>query len=292
MTRTLFSIVVLSCYAWFAGPYSAQAQDLVNTANGAKYLAFGDSLAFGFSPFVDSLDPDKSVAYPQIIANLLHLDLANASCPGETSRSFIDTIGPLPGFSCGPNANATVFKLNGPATVAIPLLLPYNGAASQLNYAVNYLENNPHPKLVTITIGGNDLAPLLTCTSQCDVLAGTLLRDLAQNLGMILAAIRGTGYQGTIVVTNYYAFNYNDPLEVGVTGAFTLLNATIGSVATLPQFGAKVGDVFKVFQIASGSAGDPCKAGLLLKVPDSTACDTHPSLLGQTLIATAVALSN
>ena len=168
--------------------------------------------------------------------------------------------------------------------VPLPLYVPYNGAQTQLQYAVNYLKSNPNPKLVTINIGGNDLAPLLTCTGAgCQALAVTLLTQLGQNLAHIFTSIRGTGYLGPIVVLNYSAFNYNDPQEVGPTGAFTALNATIGSVATL--FGAKVADVFTAFKIASGPGGDPCKVGLLLKVPNSTTCDTHPSLEGQALMA-------
>src|SRR6266481_5178000 len=289
MIRNRFGLVAVGCLIWSAGPPSAVAQNPANPAQNTTYLALGDSLAFGFNPFVNPPDASKYVGYPAIISIPLNLNVANASCPGETSNSFVNTGAALPGFTCGANPTATVFGTSGPVSVPIPLFVPYNGAISQLEYAAHYLNTNPNPKLVTINIGGNDLAPLLTCTSGCDVLAATLLNNLANNLAVIYSTIRGSGYAGPIIAANYYAFNFKDPLQVGPSGAFTALNATIAFVTTLPQFGGKVADVFGAFQAFSGGSGDPCRAGLLLKIPNSNACDTHPSRLGQAVIAAAVA---
>lgn len=265
---------------------SILAQEPFRTAGG--YLALGDSLAYGFNPFVDPPQLSKYIGYPEIDTAFLQLKLANASCPGETSTSFITGANALPGYICGPSPFGTVYTSTGaPVVVPIPLFVSYGAAKSQLQYALTYLQSNPNTKLITINIGGNDLAPLLTCTGPtCQALAVTLLTQLGQNLGYILTQIRGAGYAGSIVITNYSAFNYKDPLEVGPTGAFTALNATLLAVAT--AFHAKVADVFTAFQIASGSSGDPCKAGLLVKIPNATTCDTHPSLEGQALIAGVV----
>jgi hypothetical protein len=53
-------------------------------------------------------------------------------------------------------------------------------------------------------------------------------------------------------------------------------------------FGAKLADGFGAFQLASLKyQGDPCNAGLLVKLPDGT-CDVHPSPQGQKVLAGAV----
>jgi hypothetical protein len=267
----------------------AMAQNSPDRAINAKYLALGDSIALGFDSFVNPPDLSKYMGYPQILSSVLRIKLANAACPGETSSSFVDATNPLPGFSCGSDATATVFGPSGPVLVPMPLFVPYNSARSQLDYTVNYLKSNSKPKLLTISIGGNDLAPLLTCTSGCDALAAALLRKLRQNLTLIYSAIRSAGYDGPMITTNYYAFDYKDPRQVGSSGAFSALNATIAQVASQSLFHAAVADVFGAFQLASGSSGDPCTAGLLKKIPNSTACDTHPSLLGHAIIAGTVA---
>lgn len=282
----LFSSSVLLLSVCFT---SASAQTVAIATRNSKYLALGDSLATGFNPFVNPPDLSRYVGYPLILSSALRLNLANASCPGETSSSFVNSIDPLPGFTCGANPTAMVYGPSGPVSVPMPLFVPYNGANSQLEYVSNYLKNNPTTKLITITIGGNDLAPLLVCTSDCEALTRTLLEKLAGNLTVIFSAIRTAGYKGKIIATNYYAFNYNDPRQVGPTGAFTALNSVIENVATVPLFGARVADVFEAFRLASGSRKDPCKAGLLQRIPNSTGCETHPSLLGQALIAGAVA---
>jgi hypothetical protein len=64
------------------------------------------------------------------------------------------------------------------------------------------------------------------------------------------------------------------------------------------NFGVKVADAFTAFQIASAlfpspappHAGDPCAAGLLIRL-NSTTCDVHPSPLGRDLIASTVVLA-
>jgi hypothetical protein len=90
-------------------------------------------------------------------------------------------------------------------------------------------------------------------------------------------------YKGPVILLTYYAFNYNDPLQVG---AFSSLNGIASGIAT--AFGAKVADGFTAFQMASApSGGDACAAGLLVRLPDGT-CDTHPSLAGHKVLADAV----
>ncbi len=157
-----------------------------------------------------------------------------------------------------------------------------------MNYAINYLLNNPNPEFVTINIGGNDLAVLqqncnfdLTCE-----LNGlpAVFATYSQNMLTIFSNIRVQAkYDGPIVLLTYYAFNYTDPVLVPV---FMELNGIASGIAT--SFGAKIADGFTAFQIATiPFGGDSCKAGLLVKLSNGT-CDTHPSLEGQLLLAATV----
>src|SRR5437763_1660838 len=60
------------------------------------YLALGDSVAFGYNPNVPVTplpSPFDYSGYPESVADKLHLTkpkkIVNASCPGETSYSFL-----------------------------------------------------------------------------------------------------------------------------------------------------------------------------------------------------------
>lgn len=249
-----------------------------------RYLALGDSLAFGYNPLVQPPNLSLYVGYPKIVAAILDLGLANASCPGETSSTFIGTsMVYYPGFNC-----VAMREQN-------QLFVPYNGAQDQLDYAVSFLKNNPSAKLVTIDIGVNDIGILqFNCTTQysgnpqgiltCEEsgLPGTLA-GIAQNLTAIFSALRATGFEKTMVAVDAFAFNYSDPVEVSALSAY---NALVGQVGS--QFGVEVADVYPVFaHVAARFGGDTCAAGLLVKLSDGT-CDTHPDLVGQALIASTV----
>jgi lysophospholipase L1-like esterase len=248
------------------------AQNPNNVIKDTRYLALGDSLPFGYNPNVP-VSLSNYHGYPEFVSLGIHETLANASCFGETSGSFLSPT--APDFGC------RQWKQEG-----LPLFVSYTG--TQMEYAVNYLLNNPNPEFVTINIGGNDLALLqencqlvVTCE-----LAGlpAVLATYGQNMLTIFTNLRVQAkYQGPIVLMTYYAFNYADPTQVG---AFTELNGIASGIAT--SFGAKIADGYTAFQIATiPFGGDSCKAGLLIKLPGGT-CDTHPSLAGQLLLTATV----
>jgi lysophospholipase L1-like esterase len=248
------------------------AQNPNNTIKDTQYLALGDSLSFGYNPTVP-VNLNNYHGYPQFVSFAIHEKLANASCFGETSGSFLSLS--APDLGCHQWREA-----------GLPLYVPYTG--TQMDYAVNYLLHNPNPEFVTINIGGNDLG-LLQVNCQFDLtceLAGlpTVLAAYGQNLLTIFTNLRVQAkYKGPIVLLTYYVFNYLDPTQVG---AFTALNGIASGIAT--SFGAKIADGFTAFEIATiPFGGDSCKAGLLIKLPDGT-CDTHPSLAGQLLLAATV----
>lgn len=275
--KTIFVCIAVSLSTW---PLSAQR----SRSRSPDYLALGDSLAFGFNPLIQPPDLAKYVGYPQIVAAAMNWGLDNASCPGETTGTFIgiSTIY-YPGFDC-----ASMREQN-------ELFVNYNGASNQLDYAVGFLETHPQVKVVTINIGVNDLGIVeYNCTAQyygnsaaitaCELAAlPTTLPALAQNLGTIFSDLRATGFKGTIVALNAFAYDYNNMVEVsGIMALNTLISQAGG------PFAVDIADTYTVFQrVSAPFGGDVCKAGLLIKLPDGT-CDTHPNWIGQSLIANSV----
>ena len=256
---------------------AAFAGMLAFSQNNTRYLALGDSLPFGFNPLIQPPALSKFAGYPLLVGEFLHRKLANASCIGETSTSFItglamDDLGVLI-----PSEGCQNYK------AAHPLFVSYTG--SQLNYAVSYLKSNPKTQLVTINIGGNDLAFLqYQCSVNPACNPAPTFAKYASNLSVIFSRIRGeAGYQGPIVLLTYYAFDYTNAVQAG---AIALLNQTATTVAGL--YNVTIADGFTAFAIVSGPfAGKPCDAGLLIKLPNG-ACDTHPTLLGQAVLGAAV----
>ena len=245
------------------------------------YLALGESISFGYDPTVAAPAPNKFTGYPEVVAEILQLRQSNkevnASCPGETSGSFI-TFG-APDNGCQAFKNA--FGLHT------------NYAGSQLNFAVSQLQTNKHINLVTLSIGGNDL---LLLEQQCAtapsfaVCVNTklpgVLQSFAQNLVQILTALRAQGaFTGTLILMKQYSPSA-DPLYVQVVGAMDQVMVEVGT-----PFGAKFADGFGAFQLASALfQSDPCKAGLLIRL-SRTACDVHPSPAGRDLLAATVLIA-
>jgi lysophospholipase L1-like esterase len=167
-----------------------------------------------------------------------------------------------------------------------PLHVRYAG--TQLAYAVKFLSHHKRTSLVTIDIGANDafICQETTadhCASQAELTA--VAAQIQQNLGAIFTQIRNVAhYKGRLVVLTYYSLSYSDPAQVA---AAQFLNAVVAGVAGL--YGGIVADGFGAFQTGSSAfGGDPCAAGLLIKLPDGT-CNIHPSLKGHQLLAGAIA---
>ena len=247
------------------------------------YLALGDSVAFGYVP-PEAVPPpnyhDASsfIGYPEDVARALHLRVANAACPGETTASL---------FMRGVVSNGCE---NSPGSstgyrTQYPLHVFYKG--TQLRFALRYLARHPHTRLVTINIGANDvfLCQETTkdhCTSQKELQG--VLNEIKANLTTIYSKIRHVAhYRGPLVALTYYSLSYSDPNQVVGT---EVLNSVIASVTQ--AFGGKVADGFAAFEGPSNAAGgSPCKAGLLIKLPDGT-CNIHPSAAGHLLLAQAI----
>jgi lysophospholipase L1-like esterase len=171
-----------------------------------------------------------------------------------------------------------------------PLHVDYTSEKqSQLQYAVEYLKSHSDTRLVTLTIGANDvfLCQLLTtnkCTTQAE--QAKVLGEISTNLATILATLRAH-YSGPLLLLTYYSESYTNPVLVGGTQA---LNAAL--TGTAKQFaGVTVADGYTAFKLASLQYnGDPCAAGLLIKLPNGT-CNIHPSVRGDWVLTAAVAVA-
>jgi lysophospholipase L1-like esterase len=249
-------------------------------ANGT-YLALGDSVAFGFVP-PDAVPTPKYrsansfVSYPEDVGQALRLGVWNASCPGETTASML-----VPGAQ----SNGCENSLGSPIgyRTQYPLHVQYQG--TQMDYALKYLAVHRHTQLVTIDIGANDAFLCLEMTGGCSPAQfGAVLNEIGTNLATMYQEIRYVAhYQGLLVALTYYSTNYNDPTTVGLVQA---INSVITSVTDTPAFHGIVADGFGAFQAASPT-GDPCAAGLLIKLPNGT-CNIHPSPAGHLLLAQAI----
>ena len=261
----LLSALALSLVA--AVPASA-------TSEGHSYLALGDSVPFGFSPLKDPTSAANFVGYPEIVARSLNIEDVNATCPGEATGGFLSLTG--------------TDNVCRPYRSAFPLHVGYSG--TQMAFATSYLETHSRTRLVTLTLGANDVfhlqhvcaaahpldpAAIAKCVN--DGIPGVLF-TMAMNLNTIFAAIRATGYTGLIVAVTYYALDYSD-----VSGA-VLLNSPM--VAAAKANGALIASGLAAWA-PTAAGGSSCVAGLLIALPTG-GCDVHPTPLGRDLLAGSV----
>ena len=238
-------------------------------------------MAFGYVPpqavpAPNYSDPSSFVGYPEDVARALHIPVSNASCPGETTASFLVPGAQSNGCENSPGSSAGY-------RTEYPLHVQYSG--TQMRYALKYLAVHRHTRLVTIDIGANDV--FLCQETTADACAGELqavLQEIQANLTTIYTEIRDVAhYHGLLVALTYYSLSYSDQTQVAGTEA---LNSAIASVTE--KFGGKVADGFAAFEGPSAaSGGSPCLAGLLIKLPNGT-CNIHPSPAGHLLLAQAI----
>jgi lysophospholipase L1-like esterase len=279
--RWLAASVVGAAVALLAVVVPSAVAHPSNPARHNGYLALGDSVAFGYRPPATTpssayADANNFGSYAENLAGFDALQLANASCPGETSASLI---------AADAQSNGCENSLGSPIgyRTHFPLHVAYSG--TQLTYAVDYLRHHPRTGLVTISIGANDL--FLCQQTTADHCTGphfaAAIQRMSANLATAFQALRHDAhYRGRLVTLAYYAISYTDPVQVAGTQA---LNAALTAVTR--HFGGVVADGYTAFQRASGAGGDPCAAGLLIPLPDHT-CNIHPSPYGHAVLAGAI----
>ena len=269
------------------------APAFAGNAKDYTYLALGDSIPFGMNALLlppyskRPPTPDQFIGYPEIVAAADHLlqskNEVNASCPGETSGSFLNTASPDLG------CNSPHYQPPAPTIDPFknPCLLHTCYAGAQMDFAELQLKTNKHINLVTLSIGANDV---LLELGQCgtDACVENALQTYAVNLTQILSRIRAQ-YQGTLIMTKYYSPTPAlDGIAVAVNGVMTQVATQL---AMGPHFApVRFADGFTAFK---AFGGDACAAGLLIPLPtiyNTPPCDVHPSPLGQTVLAAMVEL--
>ena len=240
-------------------------------------------MAFGYVPpqavpAPNYPDPRSFAGYPEDVARALRIPVSNASCPGETTASFLVPGAPSNGCENSPGSSVGY-------RTEYPLHMPYQG--TQMQDALKYLAINRHTRLVTIDIGANDVflcqeTTADACASAAEVQA--VLQEIQANLTTIYTEIRDIAhYHGLLVALTYYSISYSDQTQVAGTEA---LNSAIASVTE--KFGGKNADGFAAFEGPSAAfGGSPCAAGLLIRLPGGT-CNIHPSPAGHLLLAQAI----
>jgi lysophospholipase L1-like esterase len=274
MKRVLVVLAALALSVVTSVPAFAEEDD------SSRYLALGDSVAFGYTPPAVTLpgtylNAANFVGYPEMVARELELKDANASCSGEATGGFI-------------SLNSTNDNGCRAYRTYYPLHVTYT--SSQLDYAVAFLHRHRHAtKLVTIDLGANDVFHLQTLCKTAANPAGCVttglpgvLFTMQANLGHIFAALRATGYEGKIVALTYYALVYD---AAGQYGAALLNNPMINAAQPFNVRIASGFDAFKPFAAAHG--GSSCAAGLLIALGGGL-CDVHPTPFGHAVLAAAV----
>jgi hypothetical protein len=251
-----------------------------------------------YAPVTPQPGPSQFVGYPEALATIQGSNpsqLVDASCPGETSGSFLNSL--LPDNGC----NSVHVTLPPPGSILPPVVIPpfkttyglhskYSG--SQMAFTVNELKTNKKINVVSLSIGANDVLQVLPAIELCggvptcvNAVLTPVLNLYAANLGAILTTIRNN-YQGTLVLLTYYS---PDPSLDGIAQALNGVMAQVGS-----QFSQiRIADGYAAFHALSAIfGGSACSAGLLIKLPpspyNSLPCDIHPSPLGRYLLAAVV----
>jgi lysophospholipase L1-like esterase len=265
-----------------AKPAASKRHGALPVVAGSGYLALGDSVTFGYQestvvPAPVYHDAASFLGYPEMLGAGLHLQVANAACPGETSSSLIHASAQSNGCENVPGGSGVSYRKQ------FPLHVRYSG--SQLAYAVAYLKAHPGVRLVSLMIGANDLFVCQETTA--DGCASTAeqqraLHVIAKNVRTILSTIRTKAdYTGQLAIVNYYSLDYASPIANGESNE---LNRTDDAAAK--PFHVVIADAYRTFARASAhSDNDSCTAGLLTQLGSPGTCGVHPSYAGQALLA-------
>jgi lysophospholipase L1-like esterase len=265
-----------------AAPTAAAAASAPPVVPGARYLALGDSVTFGYQEASVVPPPNYRVAssfpgYPNQLGAQLRLNVANAACPGETSASLINPA--APSYGC-----ENIAGRGAGYRTLFPLHVRYRG--SQLAYAMSYLRSQRNVRLVSLMVGANDyFLCAATTKDRCSSELPALARGIGRNVRTILSAIRNrAGYHGRLAIVNYYSVSY---ASAAATAPAALLNRTVDAAAR--PYTVTIADGFGQFRRAAAHSGaDSCRAGLLTQLGTPTQCGVHPSYAGQALLAGAL----
>jgi hypothetical protein len=318
--NTLLKVLALGLVAGMAG--CAHGEESVDPSEAAlsgsttpRLLGLGDSIAYGWNPdwsqFQDGQPKNAAnlqkavlgLGYPEKVAKRLGLAADNGSCPGEASGSFLD-------------ATALDNGCREKRADGLKMTTPWGSAATQLDFTIAQVKGPNPPKVITMTMGGNDLFLLqdsckgaLLGSSLCIAAAATLgthgmpVEQYKEHMLSALKSIHAAGFRGTFVAVNTYAMEYGNIGEVVVFGAFNdaLRDAVTAARAVTPGMRIVLADAYGKFKERAESSPEngksACKAGLLIDKHNGkpvlddkgkVTCDRHPAQAGHELIADAI----
>ncbi|WP_033433731.1 GDSL-type esterase/lipase family protein [Saccharothrix syringae] len=178
----LVGVLLVALGACTSSPSAPPASSASSTSSASPervYVSLGDSYATGYQPSAGS----SRDGFPHLVAERSGLRLVNLACSGATSAQLRAQPG------CAP-ANRAVDA-------------PDPADRTQLDAAVAALrEHRGRVGLVTVVIGGNDLAP---CARAADALgcASRAVADVRANLAAVLPALREAAGDAPIVGLTY-----------------------------------------------------------------------------------------
>lgn len=233
---------------------------------GGWYLALGDSVAAGYQP---GSGDDLTGGYVGHVWQTLQspttkTQLRNLACDHESSITF--TLGGTCHYEEGSQLAQALVFLRAHATTT---------------------------RLVTVTVGGNDVTPCLTQPDPVSC-AQQVLTALATRLSTALVDVHIAAPGAQIVVTNYYnpylaAWFTNPGLATLSTTLQTALNATIAS-ATATAGGATA-DVASAFKSTDTTLVNGVPTNVTTICTLTWMCtnnDDHPNDVGYAAIGAAV----
>lgn len=191
-----------------------------------RYLVLGDSLAFGYQPDINYDDGYANDFYSNLKSYGV-TNMANLSCPGESSTTLIK--GGCP----------------------IPLLRKFPYLGSQLNAALSYLAHYPgQVSPVTLDIGSNDiLSDINTKTCAVDTKkfasdVATVDTNLTQTiLPKLHTALMVNGkLTGDLIMMNYY-----DPFQNACPNTVSYMQTFNQHLARDVNGYGSIADVFSAF---------------------------------------------
>jgi lysophospholipase L1-like esterase len=185
----VLSLVVAACTAEkpTAVPPSSTTTSSSTPRAGQVYVSLGDSYATGYRPAEDGAPAGSTrEGFADLVAARSNLSLVNVACSGATSTSLRDEPG-CPEFNRALDA-------------------PDPAGRTQLDAAVATLRaHQGRVGLVTVVIGGNDLAPCARSSETFEALAcaSDAVSAVRANLATVLPVLREAAGDARIVGLTY-----------------------------------------------------------------------------------------